>query len=151
MHILAQRWDRLTRGFYAGAEPRQFLPAAVDDPQIRLGTTQQDASLAATSMPGIVGRTDHPIRPMTARRTTFPALDLLSCYAIAVNEVNASGGRIVTSPTNGASGVIPSVLKYVIEFISENEEQDIQTFLLTAAASKSTASSTAKDCLCLCL
>lgn len=41
--------------------------------------------------------------------------DFLSCYAIAVNEVNAAGGRIVTSPTNGASGVIPAVLKYIVE------------------------------------
>ena len=45
----------------------------------------------------------------------IPAVDFLSCYAIAVNEVNASGGRIVTSPTNGAAGVIPAVLKYIIE------------------------------------
>jgi L-serine deaminase len=45
----------------------------------------------------------------------IPAMDFLSCYAIAVNEVNASGGRIVTSPTNGAAGVIPAVLKYIIE------------------------------------
>ncbi len=42
-------------------------------------------------------------------------MDFLSCYAIAVNEVNASGGRIVTSPTNGAAGVIPAVLKYIVE------------------------------------
>jgi hypothetical protein len=42
-------------------------------------------------------------------------MDFLSCYAIAVNEVNAAGGRIVTSPTNGAAGVIPAVLKYIIE------------------------------------
>jgi L-serine deaminase len=45
----------------------------------------------------------------------IPAMDFLSCYAIAVNEVNASGGRIVTSPTNGAAGVIPAVLKYITE------------------------------------
>jgi len=45
----------------------------------------------------------------------IPAMDFLSCYAIAVNEVNASGGRIVTSPTNGAAGVIPAVLKYLVE------------------------------------
>lgn len=49
------------------------------------------------------------------RKTTIPAMDFLSCYAIAVNEVNASGGRIVTSPTNGAAGVIPAVLKYIVE------------------------------------
>jgi Serine dehydratase alpha chain len=52
---------------------------------------------------------------MTQRKTMIPAMDFLSCYAIAVNEVNASGGRIVTSPTNGAAGVIPAVLKYIIE------------------------------------
>jgi L-serine deaminase len=45
----------------------------------------------------------------------IPAVDFLSCYAIAVNEVNAAGGRIVTSPTNGAAGVIPAVLKYIVE------------------------------------
>lgn len=63
----------------------------------------------------------------------IPAVDFLSCYAIAVNEVNASGGRIVTSPTNGAAGVIPAVLKYIIEFISDDPEKSIKTFLLTAA------------------
>ena len=42
-------------------------------------------------------------------------MDFLSCHAIAVNEVNASGGRIVTSPTNGAAGIIPAVLKYILE------------------------------------
>lgn len=52
---------------------------------------------------------------MLKRKTDIPAMDFLSCYAIAVNEVNASGGRIVTSPTNGAAGVIPAVLKYIIE------------------------------------
>jgi len=50
-------------------------------------------------------------------RTVVPAMDFLSCYAIAVNEVNAAGGRIVTSPTNGAAGVIPAVLKYIIEVL----------------------------------
>lgn len=49
------------------------------------------------------------------RKAQIPAVDFLSCYAIAVNEVNASGGRIVTSPTNGAAGVIPAVLKYIVE------------------------------------
>ena len=63
----------------------------------------------------VVGSFDHPILPMPPRKTVFPAIDFLSCYAIAVNEVNASGGRIVTSPTNGAAGVIPAVLKYIVE------------------------------------
>jgi L-serine deaminase len=50
-----------------------------------------------------------------------------------VNEVNAAGGRIVTSPTNGAAGVIPAVLKYIIEFVTDDPEKATQTFLLTAA------------------
>ena len=62
------------------------------------------------------------------------ALDYLSVYAIAVNEENACGGRVVTAPTNGAAGTIPSVLKYYIEFISENPEKDVMEFLLTTSA-----------------
>ena len=62
------------------------------------------------------------------------ALDWLNVYAIAVNEENAAGGRIVTSPTNGAAGIIPAVLKYHMTFNKKATEKDIQTFFLTAAA-----------------
>lgn len=55
-------------------------------------------------------------------------------YAIAVNEENAAGNRIVTAPTNGAAGTIPSVLKYYLEFVSEDPENDVMEFLLTTAA-----------------
>ncbi|KII85785.1 hypothetical protein PLICRDRAFT_144374 [Plicaturopsis crispa FD-325 SS-3] len=82
----------------------------------------------------VVGSLDHAILPMLPRKTVIPAMDFLSCYAIAVNEVNAAGGRIVTSPTNGAAGVIPAVLKYIVEFVSEDPERSVTTFLLTAAA-----------------
>jgi iron-sulfur-dependent L-serine dehydratase single chain form len=51
-----------------------------------------------------------------------------------VNEVNAAGGRIVTSPTNGAAGVIPAVLKYTTEFVTDDPARAVETFLLTAAA-----------------
>ncbi|PIL25042.1 hypothetical protein GSI_12930 [Ganoderma sinense ZZ0214-1] len=82
----------------------------------------------------VVGVLDHPVTPVPPRKTMIPAMDFLSCYAIAVNEVNASGGRIVTSPTNGAAGVIPAVLKYIVEFVSDDPEKSVVTFLLTAAA-----------------
>ncbi|KAF5355224.1 hypothetical protein D9758_005975 [Tetrapyrgos nigripes] len=82
----------------------------------------------------VTGSFDHPILPHPPRKTVIPAMDFLSCYAIAVNEVNASGGRIVTSPTNGASGIIPAVLKYIVEFVSDDPEKSIMTFLLTASA-----------------
>ncbi len=60
-------------------------------------------------------------------------LDWVSCFALAVNEENASFGRVVTAPTNGAAGVIPAVLLYFIAFCKGNEEEKIIRFLLTAS------------------
>ncbi|KAF8979917.1 hypothetical protein BGZ52_004443 [Haplosporangium bisporale] len=77
---------------------------------------------------------DKVLPKRSVKRLMLPALDYLSVYAIAVNEENAAGGRVVTAPTNGAAGVIPAVLKYYLEFISDNPEQDIMEFLLTTAA-----------------
>ncbi len=62
------------------------------------------------------------------------ALDWVNLYALAVNEENAAGGRVVTAPTNGAAGVIPAVLTYYERFISEADDAGVFTFLLTAAA-----------------
>jgi len=62
------------------------------------------------------------------------AIDWVSAYAIAVNEENAAGGRVVTAPTNGAAGVIPAVIRYYREFYEEANEDGIVSFLLTAAA-----------------
>ena len=62
------------------------------------------------------------------------AMDWMSAYAIAVNEENASGGRIVTAPTNGAAGVIPAVLQYHLRFHTGADRQAVRDFLLTAAA-----------------
>ena len=56
----------------------------------------------------------------------------ISCFAIAVNEQNAALGRIVTSPTNGAAGVIPAVLMYYILFCEQQGDEDIKRFLFTA-------------------
>ncbi|MBS1626972.1 MAG: L-serine ammonia-lyase [Bacteroidetes bacterium] len=60
-------------------------------------------------------------------------LDWVSCFALAVNEENASFGRVVTAPTNGAAGVIPAVLMYFIAFCNGNNEDKIIKFLLTAS------------------
>ncbi|HMP30797.1 MAG TPA: L-serine ammonia-lyase, partial [Saprospiraceae bacterium] len=59
-------------------------------------------------------------------------LKWLSCFALAVNEENASFGRVVTAPTNGAAGVIPAVLMYHMLFTENTSEDDVITFLLTA-------------------
>lgn len=60
-------------------------------------------------------------------------LDWVSCFALAVNEENASFGRVVTAPTNGAAGVIPAVLQYMVAFCDGNQPGKILTFMLTAA------------------
>jgi L-serine dehydratase len=60
-------------------------------------------------------------------------LDWVSCFALAVNEENASFGRVVTAPTNGAAGVIPAVLQYFVVFCDGNDEEKIMKFLLTAS------------------
>jgi len=60
--------------------------------------------------------------------------DWLSVYAMAVNEENAAGGKVVTSPTNGAAGVLPAVLRYYLDHCSGAEPGKVADFLLTAAA-----------------
>ena len=62
------------------------------------------------------------------------ANDWLSVFAMAVNEENAAGGRVVTAPTNGAAGVIPAVLRYATQFNAGTGDAAIRYFLLTAAA-----------------
>ncbi len=61
-------------------------------------------------------------------------LDVLSVYAMAVNEENAAGGRVVTAPTNGAAGVIPAVLRYYRDHVEGASPTGIEAFLLTATA-----------------
>ena len=60
--------------------------------------------------------------------------DWLLLYAMAVNEENANGGRVVTAPTNGAAGVIPSVIRYALEHVPDGSQDRVRTMLLTAAA-----------------
>lgn len=61
-------------------------------------------------------------------------IDWVNLYALAVNEENASGGRVVTAPTNGAAGIIPAVLHYYVRFVPGADDDGIVRFLLTAAA-----------------
>ncbi|MGO1167303.1 MAG: L-serine ammonia-lyase [Janibacter sp.] len=70
------------------------------------------------------GSSEDPLRGM----------DWLTLYALAVNEENAAGGRVVTAPTNGAAGIIPAVLRYYVDFVPGADEDGICRFLLTAAA-----------------
>jgi L-serine dehydratase len=62
------------------------------------------------------------------------SLDWANLYAIATSEENAAGGRIVTAPTNGSAGIIPAVLNYYLDFYPDTTDDEIISFLLTAAA-----------------
>lgn len=152
-------YRRLTRGLYpshtqgghtGGSPERQESISSGDSSVTQAETNISPASETSTGLPvnrrtrggginrarpaRVHGSLYHPILPSPQRRTTFPAMDYLAVYAIAVNETNAGGGRIVTAPTNGAAGIIPAVLKYTVEFISDDAERDVLNFLLTAAA-----------------
>ena len=73
-------------------------------------------------------------RPEAALKDPLTILDWVNLYALAVNEENAAGGRVVTAPTNGAAGIIPAVLHYFDRFCPAANEDRIVDFLLTAGA-----------------
>ncbi|KAI1113190.1 L-serine ammonia-lyase [Nemania sp. NC0429] len=147
-------YNRLTRGLYPsgqtlGAPNAQKQLSSTESAEsvssaggLQSAETAKPATMALSQKgafgkrgpPRVHGSVYHPILPSPRRRTALPAMDYLTVYAIAVNETNAAGGRIVTAPTNGAAGIIPAVLKYTVEFISDDPERDVLTFLLTAAA-----------------
>lgn len=75
-------------------------------------------------------------RSLNVEKNTDPlsAMDWVNLFALAVNEENAAGSRVVTAPTNGAAGIIPAVLCYYDKFIKKVEDEDCIRYLLTAAA-----------------
>lgn len=68
------------------------------------------------------------------KKDVLSVIDWINLYAMAVNEENASGGRVVTAPTNGAAGIIPAVLKYYLEFTNKPTENGLRRFFLTSGA-----------------
>lgn len=73
-------------------------------------------------------------RPELALIDPLAITDWVTLYALAVNEENAAGGRVVTAPTNGAAGIIPAVLHYYVRFHPSSNDAGVVRFLLTAAA-----------------
>ncbi|MFI7493113.1 L-serine ammonia-lyase [Kocuria sp. M4R2S49] len=88
-------------------------------PALRSRLREVDAAAAATGQPV---------------PDALHAMEWINLYALAVNEENASGGRIVTAPTNGAAGIIPAVLHFYARFVAGADEDGVVEFLLTAAA-----------------
>ncbi|OZB59506.1 MAG: L-serine ammonia-lyase [Lysobacterales bacterium 14-68-21] len=73
-------------------------------------------------------------QPEASLKDPLTILDWVNLYALAVNEENAAGGRVVTAPTNGAAGIVPAVLHYYHRFCPKSDEHGVVEFLLTAAA-----------------
>ena len=73
-------------------------------------------------------------KPEASLSDPLSALDWVTLYALAVNEENAAGGRVVTAPTNGAAGIVPAVLHYYARFVPGADSGGVVRFLLTAAA-----------------
>lgn len=73
-------------------------------------------------------------QPESGLRDSLTVLDWVDLYALAVNEENAAGGRVVTAPTNGAAGIVPAVLHYFTRFVPGADDEGVERFLLTAAA-----------------
>lgn len=84
--------------------------------------------------PGIYRYLQEQEKQPLEQRDPAEIMDWVSLWALAVNEENAAGGRVVTAPTNGAAGVIPSVLHYYQKFVKNSSPEGIITFLLTAGA-----------------
>lgn len=74
------------------------------------------------------------LRASTDKAQPAQVFEWVSLFALAVNEENAAGGRVVTAPTNGAAGVIPAVLRYYRQFVAGADREGERTILLTAAA-----------------
>ena len=112
---LLEIWAVMTACVRAGSSTPGVLPGG-------LKVRRRAADLHAW-----LQRTADPADPLTA-------LDWVSLWALAVNEENASGGRVVTAPTNGAAGIIPAVLHYAMRFVPGADDDTVVRFLLVAGA-----------------
>ncbi|WP_374311585.1 L-serine ammonia-lyase [Microbacterium sp.] len=107
-------WDAMRGCIESGLDADGTLPG-------RLGVPRR-----ARAMRDSIRRAEQAGRPVTT--------DWLQAFALAVNEENAGGGRVVTAPTNGAAGILPAVLMYYVRFEPGSDAEGVRTFLLTAAA-----------------
>ncbi len=112
---LLRIWGAMQQCVATGLETEGFLPGGLRVPRRAPELLARLEGAAAT---------DDPLR----------GLDWITLYALAVNEENASGGRVVTAPTNGAAGIIPAVLHYYTRFMPGASDMGVVKFLLTAGA-----------------
>jgi L-serine dehydratase len=127
-HGLLQIWKTMRESVYLGCHTQGILPGG-------LNVKRRAPNVNKKLLIGKEYSDFHSwIKAIKEGGTNFNyILDWVSCFALAVNEQNAAFGRVVTSPTNGAAGVIPAVLAYYIIFCDGNSDDKIIRFLLTAS------------------
>jgi L-serine dehydratase len=127
----------------AGKSPVEFVRAGID----RIWSVMQNCVERGVATEGIlpgglnVRRRAHRLAERLRQKEAdgkvaepLAALDWVTVYAMAANEENAAGGRVVTAPTNGAAGVIPAVAHYYLRFIPEADHEGLLRYFLTSAA-----------------
>jgi L-serine dehydratase len=124
---LLEIWHTMLECIYKGVHRDGLLPGGLDVMR-RANVLNKKLCINSTysnceEWLSVIKKTGHNFRN---------TLDWVSCFALAVNEENASFGRVVTAPTNGAAGVIPAVLLYYVSFCEGNSDDKIINFLLTA-------------------
>lgn len=125
---LLRIWDVMQQCMYRGCHVEGVLPGGLN---VKRRAAELNRKLTAG---GGYGNYTEWIALMRSGGSQFRYIvDWVSCFALAVNEENASFGRVVTAPTNGAAGVIPAVLQYYISFCDGYHEDKIIQFLLTAS------------------
>ncbi|MEU4578038.1 MULTISPECIES: L-serine ammonia-lyase [Nonomuraea] len=101
---------------------------------VQRGISQEGVLPGGLKVKRRANRLHRRLQTESAERDPLQAMDWVSLFALAVNEENAAGGRIVTAPTNGAAGIIPAVLTYYSRFTPNADDEGVVRFLLTAAA-----------------
>ena len=115
---LIKLWRAMQDCVEQGLKHEGILPGGLN---VRRRAARLHRSLQELGKPNVIG-------------STLSAMEWVNLFALAVNEENAAGGRMVTAPTNGAAGIIPAVLHYFMKFSDEVSEADVVDYLLSAAA-----------------
>jgi L-serine dehydratase len=115
---LMKLWHAMQACVEQGLQHEGILPGGL---HVRRRAAKLHRSLQELNKPNVIG-------------STLSAMEWVNLFALAVNEENAAGGRMVTAPTNGAAGIIPAVLHYYMKFSDEVSEANVVNFFLGAAA-----------------
>ncbi|MFV3326100.1 L-serine ammonia-lyase [Pseudomonas sp. NY15372] len=115
---LLKIWGAMKECVDNGLRNEGILPGGL---QVKRRAAKLHRSLQELGKPNVIG-------------STLSAMEWVNLFALAVNEENAAGGRMVTAPTNGAAGIIPAVLHYYMKFNASACDDDVVAFLLAAAA-----------------